>query len=94
MVRAKNGTRISNLHIANNVKDSSWINNHNIGILNTVTLIITDLLDESGLTLLDEAGLVLTDELIRDGASEITTISFVGNEKPTPNAETGLCKSS
>lgn len=92
MARAKSTTRIAHLHIANTGKDSTWVTNHSIGLLNTVIITVADLLDEAGVTLLDETGATLTDEPIKDGLSEMTTISFVGNELPTPNAEVGLFK--
>ena len=92
MARAKSGTRIANLHISNDVKDSTWITNHYNGLLDTTNDTVVPLLDEAGLPLLDEAGTALTDETVRDGDSEVLTISFVGNENPTPDSETGLFK--
>jgi hypothetical protein len=84
MSRAKNTTRIANIHIGNMAQDSTWITNHSIGILNTVLVNETSLLDESGGTLTDEAGLTLLDELL-DTNTEVTTISFVGDARATPS---------
>ncbi len=91
MARAKSTTRIANLHIANNAKDSTWITNHSIGILDTVKVLASALLDEAGSALLDEAGSGLLDEVASD-TYEVTTISFVGDENPTTDSEVGLFK--
>ena len=81
---------MAHVHISNAVYDSTWITNHSIGLLDTVTpAVITALLDEAGFALLDEAGAALTDDQ-PDTDQEITTISFVGDEGVTPNSETGL----
>jgi len=91
MSRAKAGTRMAHVHISNAVYDSAWITNHSIGLLDTVTVNNQPLLDEAGAALLDESGGILTDT-VSDTDEEITTVSFVGDERPTPNSETGLFK--
>ena len=82
---------MAHVHISNAVYDATWITNHSIGLLDTVTVNSQPLLDEAGAALLDESGGVLTDTA-PDTDDEITTISFVGDERPTPNSETGLFK--
>jgi len=67
--------------------DSTWITNHYNGLLNTDDDDDT-LLDELGATLLTEDDLDI--ELPgADVGTEITTISFVGDERVTPNSTSG-----
>ena len=87
MARVKNGTRMSHISLMNVEVDSTWITNHYNGLLNT---------DDDDDTLLDELGAVLLTEkslnLELDGidvGTEITTISFVGDERVTPNSTSG-----
>ena len=93
MSRAKATTRMAHVHISNINVDSTWITNHRLGLLSTIIDNSSALLDETGAALLDEAGGILTDTAPGTN-SEVTTISFVGDENPTPEAEAGLFKAS
>ncbi len=92
MARVKTGTRMSHISLMNIEVDSSWITDNYDGLLNT---------DDDDDTLLDETGVILLTEdslnLELDGTdtgTEITTISFVGDERATPNASSGEFKAS
>jgi len=87
MARVKTGTRMSHVSLMNIEVDSTWITNHYNGLLNTDDDNDT-LLDELGATLLTEDDLDI--ELPgADVGTEITTISFVGDERVTPNSTSG-----
>ncbi len=75
MARAKSGTRIANLHISNDVKDSTWITNHYNGLLDTTNDTVVPLLDEAGLPLLDEAGVALQDDGVEIPYEAVATIT-------------------
>jgi len=67
--------------------DSTWITNHYNGLLNTDDDNDT-LLDELGATLLTEDDLDIELSGV-DVGTEITTISFVGDERVTSNSTSG-----
>ena len=78
---------MSHVSLMNVEVDSTWITNHYNGLLNTDDDSDT-LLDELGVTLLTEDSLDI--ELSgADVGTEITTISFVGDERVTPNSTSG-----
>ena len=78
---------MSHVSFMNVEVDSTWITNHYNGLLNTDDDDDT-LLDELGATLLTEDDLDI--ELPgADVGTEITTISFVGDERVTPNSTSG-----
>lgn len=63
-MKVKNGSRMAWISVLNKEVDSTWVTDHNNGILDT-----------SGTN------------------TEITTVSFIGNSDPTPDATSGLCRS-
>jgi len=87
MARVKNGTRMSHVSLMNVEVDSTWITNHYNGLLNTDDDNDT-LLDELGATLLTEDDLDIELSGV-DVGTEITTISFVGDERVTSNSTSG-----
>ena len=87
MARVKTGTRMSHVSLMNIEVDSTWITNHYNGLLNTDDDDDT-LLDELGATLLTEDDLDIELSGV-DVGTEITTISFVGDERVTPNSTSG-----
>lgn len=93
MSRAKTGTRMSNISILNKSVDSTWIENHYDGILDTSFFDTGgDLQNESGVTIQNESGVDIAIDVNTGESIEVTTISFVGDERPTPDATTGEFK--
>ena len=78
---------MSHVSLMNVEVDSTWITNHYNGLLNTDDDNDT-LLDELGATLLTEDDLDIELSGV-DVGTEITTISFVGDERVTSNSTSG-----
>jgi hypothetical protein len=90
MARAKNGTRMAYISVMPEEKELAWITDHYNGFIDTVTE--TD-------TLLAETGTVLQTETAANielnstpADTEIISISFVGDDRPTPIQTVGEFK--
>lgn len=90
MARAKNGTRMSHISLISDEVDSTWISNHYNGLIDNVNGSDT-LLDETGSILLTENNISLELDSLETNR-EILTISFVGDDRPTPNSTSGEFK--
>jgi len=94
MGRLKSGSKISHFSMLSNESTSTHITENYNFLLRTQV-------EQSGVVLLTEldANLETEDSLTINGEAEeltpeITTISFVADEQPTPNAVSGVFKSS
>ncbi len=92
MGRVKSGTRMAYISVMSEEKELAWITNHYNGLIDTVTE--TD-------TMLTETGVILQTELSTSlelnattADTEILSISFVGDDKPTPIQTIGEFKAS
>ena len=92
MARVKSGTRMAYISVMSEEKELAWITNHYNGLIDTVTE--TD-------TMLTETGVILQTELSTSlelnattADTEILSISFVGDDKPTPIQTIGEFKAS
>jgi len=90
MARVKSGTRMAYISVMSEEKELAWITDHYNGLIDTVTE--TD-------TLLAETGTVLQTELATSlelnkatGDTEILSISFVADDRPTPIQTVGEFK--
>jgi hypothetical protein len=82
MARVKSGTRMAYISVMSEEKELSWVTDHYNGLIDTVTE--TD-------TMLTETGVILQTELATSlelnsalADTEIISISFVGDDRPTP----------
>ena len=92
MARVKSGTRMAYISVMSEEKELAWITDHYNGLIDTVTE--TDsILTETGATLQTELSTSL--ELNNPAAdTEILSISFVGDDRPTPIQTVGEFKAS
>ena len=93
MARAKNGTRMAYISLMNEEKESTWITGHYNGFIDTVTETDT-LLAETGVVLQTEAGESIEHDSGTNTDSEVFSISFVGDDQPTPIQTLGQFKAS
>ena len=82
MARAKSGTRMSHLSVISREVDSAWITDHYNGLLDTVTE-LDSILTETGVEIQTEASTPLEINNTTPD-TEILSISFVGDDSPTP----------
>jgi hypothetical protein len=90
MARAKNGTRMAYVSMMSEEKESTWITGHYNGFIDTVTE--TDTLSaETGTVLQTETAINI--EINSSPAdSEVFSISFVADDRPTPIQTVGEFK--
>ena len=92
MARVKSGTRMAYISVMSEEKEPAWITNHYNGLIDTVTETDT-MLTETGVILQTE--LATTLELNSAGTdTEILSISFVADDRPTPIQTVGEFKAS
>ena len=92
MARAKSGTRMAYISVMSDEKTSSWVTDHYNGLLNTLTssgVIVT----ETGSTIQTEDLNELNINTVRSD-TEIISISFVADDRPTPIQTVGEFKAS
>ena len=96
MARAKNGTRMAYISLMNEEKESTWITGHYNGFIDTVTeFFIRDLTDETGAVIQTEnSQTIQLDEADPSTDSEVFSISFVADDRPTPIQTVGEFKAS
>ena len=94
MARLKSGSKISHFSMLSNESTLTHINeNYNFLLRTQVEQLGVVLLTELDANLETEDSLTINGEA-EDLTPEITTISFVSDEQPTPNAVCGIFKSS
>ena len=94
MARLKSGSKISHFSILSNESTSTHITeNYNFLLRTKVEQLGVVVLTEADANLETENSLTINGEA-EDLTPEITTISFIGDELPTPNAVSGVFKSS
>ena len=82
MARVKSGTKMAYISVMSEETELAWITDHYNGLLDTVTE-LDSILTETGATLQTEASTQL--EINATTAdTEILSISFVGDDSPTP----------
>jgi len=92
MGRVKSGTRMAYISVMSEEKELAWITNHYNGLIDTVTE-LDSILTETGVILQTELSTSL--ELNATTAdTEILSISFVADDKPTPIQTIGEFKAS
>jgi hypothetical protein len=96
MARAKNGTRMAYVSVMSEEKESAWVTDHYNGLIDTVTEFTIDtLLTETGTALQTEtAATIELDATDPATDSEVFSISFVGDDRPTPIQTVGEFKAS
>ena len=88
MARAKSGTRMAYISVISEEKSSSWVTDHYNGLLDTTA--------SSEDTMSTEAGVIIQTEDLNSLEinfepidTEIISISFVADDRPTPIQTTG-----
>ena len=95
MARLKSGSKISHFSILSNESTSTHITeNYNFLLRTNIEQPGVVLLTEADANLETEDSLTINGEDLVNLTPEITTISFVADELPTPNAVSGVFKSS
>ena len=82
MARVKSGTRMAYISVMSDEKDLAWVTDHYNGLLNTLTS--EDVISvETGAALqTEDLNSFQINTLLSD--TEIISISFVGDDRPTP----------